>query len=78
MQLPNHRRAVCSDPRNSECGTSSLLKLGWANWYLGLDMDGNHYLHVHRPEDDTSHRVYCKKSAAPGLQMIDGRLYWIL
>jgi hypothetical protein len=73
--------------RNSECGSMSLDRLDFENWWTdgGEGSFNPHgvYLHVPiKPEDDsgwngTVHRVHCRHSDEARLGMREGVLCWI-
>jgi hypothetical protein len=73
---PPVKRLVNSS-KNSKCSSSSLKDLDWSRGWWTDDSFGMHYLHVHHKDGETIHRVYCKFSDRPRLQMTNGKLYWL-
>ncbi len=68
-------RAVASK-RNSICGIP-LDELDWRSWWTDTS-GGGFYLHVRHVLEDTVHRVYCRASDKPRLEMKDGKLFWLI
>ena len=74
------RRLRINSDRNSECGSESLNRLDWSYWWTD-ELGGVRYIHVARcdwRDDPTFHRVFCRISDKPRLEMKDGVLYWLV
>jgi hypothetical protein len=71
------QKKLVSSPRNSKCSSARLKDLDWQRGWWTDDSFGMHYIHVHHKDGETIHRVYCKSSDRPRIQMDKGRLYWL-
>ena len=73
------RRKV-KDRRNSESDVP-LSQLNWMQWWIDRGFSGQ-VLYLKVPHADPTlgsvHRVYCKWSDTPRLEMKDGELYWLI
>jgi hypothetical protein len=78
------RRLRVDVPRNSDCGSSPIGDLDFSRWWT----DGGRgsfsrgiYLHVPSRTlfpDGGVHRVFCRRSDNPRLEMKAGVLYWLV
>jgi hypothetical protein len=75
--MTHHHRVT--SPRNSVVGTGgvTLADLDWSQWWTD-GIRGHLYLHVPHLDGDTIHRVYCRRTDTPRLQMRGGELYWLV
>lgn len=72
------RRKV-NNRRYSAC-SARLEDLDWSHWWTGRGLSGEmHILHVrHKDPEMGVHRVYCRLSDSPRLEMKAGELYWLI
>ena len=63
--------------RNSHCGSSRISDLNFNRWWTD-SINGVHiYLHVESKDEETWHRVMCKQTDNPRLEMNNGKLFWL-
>ena len=68
-----HGWFLVNNKKNSKCPSAKLSELDYSTWYFLAPF----YLHIHREEDDTYHRVYPKKKRILQVGMSKGKLYWV-
>lgn len=81
-RLPGPRRYRAASSRNSECGSALIKDLDFSRWFTD-GAPGDLYLHVYKADptgagDTTIHRVYCRHSDSPRLELCAGTLYWLV
>ena len=76
VKIPGPYRRKVKSRRNSEC-SGALDQLDWGNWWTD-GVDDKLFLHVGHMDGDSSHRVLCRKTGTPRLEMVDGILYWLI
>jgi len=67
------------DSKYSTCDCALLEDLDFKNFWSDSTNSsiGMFYLHVKHKNQDTYHRVYCRRNKNPRIGMAKGKLYWL-